>query len=278
MAGFVYVMSNPAFPDLLKIGKSKKDPTEDRVSELNQTGVPQPFKVEYHAYVQDEDLIERLVHKNFKDQRPNKKREFFSVSCVVAINKVRDLAKDNSSIKYEEVFYVSPEELLAQRQAEEEKHQAEKEKLEVRRRVLQAEHEKKQTEIKKENERLRADKIKEAGRIKEENRQRTILEKKRAALNTKIAVITFFIAWLLVVLGFSIIDDVKETFWLMALLALAPSTCFVFPLIYVLTKSLMYDYYGLKDPKIEAGIQKDIEARVDKLQKHDAQKKRSTNR
>ena len=42
MAGFIYVMSNPAFPDLIKIGKSKKDPTTDRVSELNQTGVAIP--------------------------------------------------------------------------------------------------------------------------------------------------------------------------------------------------------------------------------------------
>jgi hypothetical protein len=32
MAGFVYIMSNPAFPNLLKIGKSKKDPTTDRVN------------------------------------------------------------------------------------------------------------------------------------------------------------------------------------------------------------------------------------------------------
>ena len=52
-------MSNPAFPDLIKIGKSKKDPTTDRVSELNQTGVPEPFKVEYYAFVEDEDYLEQ---------------------------------------------------------------------------------------------------------------------------------------------------------------------------------------------------------------------------
>jgi hypothetical protein len=43
LAGFVYVMSNPAFPDRIKIGKSKKDPTTDRVNELNQTGVPEAY-------------------------------------------------------------------------------------------------------------------------------------------------------------------------------------------------------------------------------------------
>tara|TARA_B110001450_G_scaffold30102_1_gene26244 strand:+ start:537 stop:653 length:117 start_codon:yes stop_codon:yes gene_type:complete len=36
-------MSNPAFPDRIKIGKSKKDPTTDRVNELNQTGVPEAY-------------------------------------------------------------------------------------------------------------------------------------------------------------------------------------------------------------------------------------------
>jgi hypothetical protein len=77
MAGFVYVMSNPAFPNLIKIGKSKKDPTNDRVSELNQTGVPEPFKVEYYAFVGDNDGLETYIHSIFSENRPNSKREFF---------------------------------------------------------------------------------------------------------------------------------------------------------------------------------------------------------
>lgn len=111
MAGFIYIMSNPAFPNLLKIGKSKKDPTTDRVNELNQTGVPEPFKVEYYAFVEDEDYLERVVHQKFASQRPNKNREFFSVECVEAIDAVRQLSESKSKIKYEEVLYVTPEEL-----------------------------------------------------------------------------------------------------------------------------------------------------------------------
>ena len=62
MAGFVYIMSNPAFPGLLKIGRSRKDPTIDRVNELTlSAGVPQPFKVEYSAFVDDHELLESLV-------------------------------------------------------------------------------------------------------------------------------------------------------------------------------------------------------------------------
>jgi hypothetical protein len=124
LAGFIYIMSNPAFPDLLKIGKSKKDPTQDRVSELNQTGVPEPFRVEYYAFVENEDALETLAHIYFSAKRPNKKREFFSIDCAVAINTIRDLAIRHSLIKFEEVFYVSPEELQAQRLDQEAKELA----------------------------------------------------------------------------------------------------------------------------------------------------------
>lgn len=111
MAGFIYIMSNPAFPNLLKIGKSKKDPTTDRVNELNQTGVPEPFKVEYYAFVEDEDYLEKAVHRKFASNRPNKNREFFSVDCVEAIDAIRQLSEPRAKIKLEETYYVSPEEL-----------------------------------------------------------------------------------------------------------------------------------------------------------------------
>lgn len=43
MAGFVYVISNPAFPNLLKIGKSDRDPSVYITKELESDGVPEPF-------------------------------------------------------------------------------------------------------------------------------------------------------------------------------------------------------------------------------------------
>ena len=109
MAGFIYIMSNPAFPDLIKIGKSAKDPTKHRKSELYETGVPQPFKVEYYAFVEDEDYLEQRVHSYFNTQRPNKNREFFSVGCAEAIDTIRKLSDPYSKIKYEEVFFIYSE-------------------------------------------------------------------------------------------------------------------------------------------------------------------------
>ena len=129
MAGFIYIMSNPAFPDLIKIGKSKKDPTTDRVSELNQTGVPQPFKVEYYSLVENENLLERLIHQHFENARPNKNREFFNIDPAIAINIIRELALEHSPIKYEEVFFITPEQLEAIKAAEKKKIEDEQKEI-----------------------------------------------------------------------------------------------------------------------------------------------------
>ena len=49
--GFIYVMSNPSFVDgQIKIGKSSKDPSI-RKAELDTTSLPEPFEIEYFAFV-----------------------------------------------------------------------------------------------------------------------------------------------------------------------------------------------------------------------------------
>ena len=158
MAGFIYIMSNPAFPNLLKIGKSKKDPTIDRVHELNQTGVPEPFKVEYYAFVENEDYLEKAVHTKLNKQRPNMNREFFEVECITAIDIIHELSSPHSKIKYEEIFYVSPEDLKKRRIEKEEAEQLEK------KRILQ------QQEKERELERLVAEETKRVQNLKAEKK------------------------------------------------------------------------------------------------------------
>src|SRR5437667_5955882 len=43
--GFIYILSNPAMPDLVKIGATC-GPVEKRAAELATTGVPEVFKIE----------------------------------------------------------------------------------------------------------------------------------------------------------------------------------------------------------------------------------------
>ena len=119
MAGFVYIMSNPLF-DRIKIGKSTKDPTGDRLDELNrETGTPEKYKCEYYAFVGDEHGLELAMHRQFSHQRPNPKREFFEVSIPEAIIAIRETATKFGGIKYEEIYYINPEDIAEAEQATE---------------------------------------------------------------------------------------------------------------------------------------------------------------
>src|SRR5262245_58811205 len=98
MAGFVYIMSNPSFvAGRIKIGKSDRDPEEYRKVELETTGVPEPFKVEYYAFVDDHHRIEKLLHETFDCARKNKQREYFDVSIDEVIREIKRVAQ----IKFE---------------------------------------------------------------------------------------------------------------------------------------------------------------------------------
>ena len=94
MNGFIYIMSNPAFKDgLVKIGISKTDPSQKRVHELYSTEVPQPYKVQYTAFVQNYLSVEKKVHRILSKERPNKNREFFRVSVPKAILTIQENAQ-----------------------------------------------------------------------------------------------------------------------------------------------------------------------------------------
>jgi hypothetical protein len=111
MVGFVYIFSNPAFPTLVKIGRTSKDPTEDRLKELNTTGVPQPYRCEYYALVGDHIGLEKKLHEKFESSRTNDNREFFEIDYTSAITAIRDLAPEYGQIKYEETKNQNSEKL-----------------------------------------------------------------------------------------------------------------------------------------------------------------------
>ncbi|MFG6660077.1 GIY-YIG nuclease family protein [Sulfitobacter sp. 915] len=79
MKGYVYVLSNPSMPGLVKIGRTKHDPMH-RACQLFQTGVPQPFAVETAVKSPDCVELEANLHHQLRRSRLTKKREFFAVS------------------------------------------------------------------------------------------------------------------------------------------------------------------------------------------------------
>jgi len=77
---YVYVMSNPSFPeDVLKIGWTREHPNM-RANDLHTSGIPTPFIVEFVIITQEGYKVEKLIHNHIKTYRINSKREFFKIS------------------------------------------------------------------------------------------------------------------------------------------------------------------------------------------------------
>lgn len=84
--GWVYIISNRAMPGLVKIGFSTKDP-HLRAEELNHTGAPYPYAVEFDVLVAGPRGYEQLIHTELNDKREGK--EWFRCSVAEAIAAVR---------------------------------------------------------------------------------------------------------------------------------------------------------------------------------------------
>lgn len=79
MSEFVYILTNPKMPDLIKIGRTEN--LEERLKRLSShPGVPVPFEVFYCCEVEDGPDVERRLHLGFSDHRINPKREFFEIN------------------------------------------------------------------------------------------------------------------------------------------------------------------------------------------------------
>jgi len=78
--GYVYVMSNPSMPGLLKIGYTER-PVEERLQEANQpnTWIPTQFTLEMSKYVYEPQKKEMTLHHILDGDRVNPRREFFRV-------------------------------------------------------------------------------------------------------------------------------------------------------------------------------------------------------
>ena len=90
--GSVYILSNPAFAGLLKIGFTTKKATE-RAKALYSTGVPDKFTIEYEGDFSDAHHVEKQVHRALNHCRYKPNREFFRCDLTTAINTIHAEAK-----------------------------------------------------------------------------------------------------------------------------------------------------------------------------------------
>lgn len=109
VTGYVYVLSNPSMPNLLKIGYTERDVYE-RVSELNTTGVPVAFEVEAIFDSSNPYEDEKEIHNLLSEYRMSNNREFFSVNLENAIASIQMLLNRSPS------FIKSPEIMMNEKE------------------------------------------------------------------------------------------------------------------------------------------------------------------
>lgn len=82
--GYIYILTNPAMPELIKIGKCKMTP-EMRATQLSKhTGMPFPFSVYYKQYTPFATEAEMLIHAELTEHRVDVLKEFFKLEREVA--------------------------------------------------------------------------------------------------------------------------------------------------------------------------------------------------
>lgn len=76
--GIIYILQNAAMPGFVKIGKTSTS-VEQRMKELDSSGVPLPFECFHASRVTNVNKVEKLLHDAFGDHRVRLRREFFKI-------------------------------------------------------------------------------------------------------------------------------------------------------------------------------------------------------
>ena len=170
MNGFIYILSNPLYEGLLKIGQTSRDACIRR-KQLSTTGVPDEFVLEYQALVSDFRRQEKYIHRKLSKVRHSNKKEFFETSVSEAITAIREQC--GNKIKYEESSHITPEK-LKKSEAEKAAARRNKEKLAARRN-------KEKLAARRNKEKLAARRNKEAKPINERREWAKLLKKSNLA-------------------------------------------------------------------------------------------------
>lgn len=92
-SGWIYVISSPSLPNMIKIGCTRQAVPMQRIYALSSSSLPFPFRA--HCFVFSDDCfeLESAMHKYFDAQRVNKDREFFAITPQQAIDALKDYFK-----------------------------------------------------------------------------------------------------------------------------------------------------------------------------------------
>ena len=99
--GIVYIISNPAIPGLVKIGKTIN--LESRMASLYNSSIPVPFRCLYAKKVKNYSMVERKLHAGLNSIRENPNREFFRIAEDEVINLLEMIPGEDITPK-EDIF------------------------------------------------------------------------------------------------------------------------------------------------------------------------------
>ncbi len=90
-AGWLYVISSPSLPGLVKLGATRRLNPTIRVKELSSSSLPEPFHA--HCFVFSDDCfeLENNIHKYFDKERVNPDREFFRIEPKEVIDVLKEV-------------------------------------------------------------------------------------------------------------------------------------------------------------------------------------------
>lgn len=97
----VYVLTNPAMPGFVKIGRTAVEDVSQRMAQLYSTGVPFPFDLAFACKVPNAEEVERALHRAFAPNRANGRREFFTIEPDQAIAILKLLHVEDATAEIE---------------------------------------------------------------------------------------------------------------------------------------------------------------------------------
>jgi hypothetical protein len=100
MRGKIYILTNDAMPDYVKIGYTAADDVETRMKQLDTTGLPLPFRLHACLEVENAQQLERLAHDVFASQRARSNREFFLLQPETAVRYLKAVSLNDLSAKW----------------------------------------------------------------------------------------------------------------------------------------------------------------------------------
>lgn len=127
-SGYIYILTNPGFPDYVKIGFATD--VDKRLKELNRSEcIPYAFRL-YAYYKVNTSLTDKAVHRIIDNINPDlrtidnfhgkqRKREFYAMSPEQAFNILEGIAEINGLLDNLVLVEKSSEDIAAEKMAEE---------------------------------------------------------------------------------------------------------------------------------------------------------------